>query len=174
MPHDFMPGLAGVPAAKSSISDVDGQRGLLEYRGIRVEELCLHSSYLETTYLLLFGQLPTQAHLARWNEDIVHHRRIKFKIVDLLKCLPEHGHPMDALQAAVAALGMFYPGRNVKDVENNYWSVVRLVAKLPTIVAAWARLRRGDDAIAPRDELGFSESFFYMVTETTPHPLWAG
>ncbi|MGH7148736.1 MAG: citrate/2-methylcitrate synthase, partial [Nitrospiraceae bacterium] len=91
MPHDFMPGLAGVPAAKSAISDVDGQRGVLEYRGIRVEELCLRSSYLETAYLLLFGHLPTQPQFARWHEDIVHHRRIKFKIVDLLKCLPEQG-----------------------------------------------------------------------------------
>src|SRR5678815_5915139 len=89
-----------------------------------------------------------------------------------MKCLPEQGHPMDALQAAVAALGMFYPGRNVQDLENNYWSAVRLIAKLPTIVAAWARLRRGDEAIVPRDELGFSENFFYMLTETTPHPAW--
>ena len=68
---------------------------------------------------------------------------------------------------------MFYPGRNVKDVQNNYWSAVRLIAKLPTIVAAWARLRHGDDAIPPRDDLGFSENFFYMLTETVPHPLWA-
>jgi len=172
MPHDFMPGLAGVPAAKSSISDVDGQRGLLEYRGIRVEELCLRSSFLETAYLLLFGQLPTQPQFAKWHEDVVHHRRIKFKIIDLLKCLPEQGHPMDALQAAVAALGMFYPGRNVKDAENNYWSAVRLVAKLPTIVAAWARLRHGDEYIPPRDDLGFSENFLYMLTETEPLALW--
>src|SRR2546428_3440265 len=172
MPHDFMPGLAGIPAAKSAISDVDGQRGVLEYRGIRVEELCLRSSYLETAYLLLFGHLPTQPELARWNEDIVHHRRIKFKIVDLLKCLPEQGHPMDALQAAVAALGMFYPGRNVLDVENNYWSTVRLVANLPTIVAAWARLRHGDEYIPPRDDLEFSENFLYMLTEAEPVPLW--
>jgi citrate synthase len=69
-------------------------------------------------------------------------------------------------------LGMFYPGRNVKDMENNYWSAVRLIAKLPTIVAGWARLRRGDDTIAPNDDLGFSENFFYMLTETAPHPLW--
>ncbi|MER3424970.1 MAG: citrate synthase, partial [Nitrospiraceae bacterium] len=61
MPHDFMPGLAGVPAAKSSISDVDGQRGILEYRGIRIEELCAKSSFLETSYLLLFGRLPKQS-----------------------------------------------------------------------------------------------------------------
>ncbi len=173
MPHDFMPGLAGVPAAKSAISDVDGQRGILEYRGIRVEELCQHSSFLETSYLLLFARLPTATELKQWVDDVTHHRRIKFRIVDLLKVMPEHGHPMDALQAAVAALGMFYPGRNVKDVENNYWSAVRLVAKLPTIVAAWARLRRGDEYIPPRDDLAFADNFLYMLTETVPHPLWS-
>ncbi|GKS58498.1 citrate synthase [Nitrospira sp.] len=173
MPHDFMPGLAGVPAAASSISDVDGQHGVLEYRGIRVEELCAHSSYLETAYLLLFNRLPTKAEFARWTGDIMHHRRIKFRIIDLLKCLPEHGHPMDALQAAVAALGMFYPGRKVDDTDNNYWSAVRLVAKLPTIVAAWARLRHGDDPVPPRDDLGFSDNFMYMLTERLPHPLWS-
>ena len=173
MPHDFMPGLAGVPAAKSAISDVDGLRGVLEYRGIRVEELCQHSSFLETSYLLLFARLPTATELTRWVDDVTHHRRIKFRIVDLLKVMPEHGHPMDALQAAVAALGMFYPGRNVKDVDNNYWSAVRLIAKLPTIVAAWARLRRGDEYIPPRDDLPFAENFLYMLTETVPHPLWS-
>ena len=173
MPHDFMPGLAGVPAAKSAISDVDGTRGVLEYRGIRVEELCQHSSFLETSYLLLFGRLPTAPELAQWVDDVTHHRRIKFRIVDLLKVMPEHGHPMDALQAAVAALGMFYPGRNVKDVANNYWSAVRLIAKLPTIVAAWGRLRRGDEYIPPRDDLPFSDNFLYMLTETVPHPLWS-
>ena len=173
MPHDFMPGLAGVPAATSSISDVDGQQGVLEYRGIRVEELCAKSSYLETAYLLLFGRLPTSAEFQRWTADVTHHRRIKFRIVDLLKCLPEQGHPMDALQAAVAALGMFYPGRNVKDVQNNYWSAVRLVAKVPTIVAAWARIRHGDDYLPPRDDLGFSENFLYMLTESVPRPLWS-
>ncbi|MFO0768315.1 MAG: citrate/2-methylcitrate synthase [Nitrospiraceae bacterium] len=105
---------------------------------------------LETSYLLLFGRLPTTAELLKWTEDITHHRRIKFRIVDLLKCLPERpsNHPMDALQAAVAALGMFWhPGRNVGTLENNYWSAVRLIAKLPTIVAAWARLRHGDEYI---------------------------
>ena len=173
MPHDFMPGLAGVPAATSSISDVDGQRGVLEYRGIRVEELCEKSSYLETAYLLLFGRLPTPGEFQRWTADVTHHRRIKFRIIDLLKCLPEQGHPMDALQAAVAALGMFYPGREVKDAENNYWSAVRLVAKLPTIVAAWARIRHGDDYLPPRDDLGFSENFLYMLTESVPMPLWS-
>ena len=172
MPHDFMPGLAGVPAARPAVSDVDGQAGILEYRGIRIEELCRRSSFLETTWLLLFGRLPTQEQLAKFTDDVMCHRRIKYHIVDLLKCLPEQGHPMDALQAAVAALGMFYPGRNVKDVENNYWSAVRLIAKMPTIVAAHARLRKGDDYIPPRDDLSFSENFLYMLSEKIPPKTW--
>ncbi|WP_447980546.1 citrate synthase [Candidatus Nitrospira bockiana] len=172
MPHDFMPGLAGVPAAMSGVSDVDGQRGVLEYRGIRIEELSAKSSFLEVCYLLLFGRLPTHAQLVAFINDITYHRRVKYRIIDLIKCLPEHGHPMDALQAAVAALGMFYPGRNVKDVDNNYWSAVRLIAKLPSIIAAYARLRKGDDAIPPRDDLGFAENFLYMLTEKIPPKIW--
>jgi citrate synthase len=173
MPHDFMPGLAGVPAARSRISDVDGQAGVLEYRGIRIEELAAKSTFLETAYLLLFNSLPARLELERFTADITRHRRIKFKIIDLIKCLPESGHPMDALQAAVAALGMFYPGRNVRDQENNYWSAVRLIAKLPTIVAAFARLRRGDDHVPPRDDLSFCENFLYMLTERVPDRLVA-
>lgn len=173
MPHDFMPGLAGVPAAKSAVSDVDGERGILEYRGIQIEDLCTKSSFVETAYLLLFGHLPTKPDLAQFTADLTHHRRIKYRIVDLIKCLPDQGHPMDALQAAVAALGMFYPGRNVKNQDNNYWSAVRLIAKLPTIVAAYARLRRGDDQIPPRDDLNFCENFLYMLSDKTPAKILA-
>ena len=173
MPHDFMPGLAGVPAARSSVSDVDGQRGILEYRGIRIEELCAKSSFLETAFLLLLGRLPAKSELDQFVGDITHHRRIKYRIVDLIKCLPEQGHPMDALQAAVAALGMFYPGRNVKDIDNNYWSAVRLIAKLPTIVAAYARLRPGDDHIPPQDDLNFCQNFLYMLSERVPEKVWS-
>jgi 2-methylcitrate synthase len=68
---------------------------------------------------------------------------------------------------------MFYPGRNVQDIDNNYWSAVRLIAKLPTIVAAYARLRRGDDHIPPRDDLNFCENFLYMLTDSVPQKLWS-
>ena len=173
MPHDFMPGLAGVPAARSTISDVNGETGVLEYRGIRIEELAAKSTFMETAYLLLFNRLPTGLELEKFTGDIALHRRIKFKIVDLIKSLPEQGHPMDALQAAVAALGMFYPGRNVQDPVNNYWSAVRLIAKLPTIIAAFARIRYGNDYVPPRDDLGFSENFLYMLSERTPDPILA-
>src|SRR5207253_8469371 len=113
-------------------------------------------------YLLLYNRLPTRLELERFTADIARHRRIKFKIIDLIKCLPETGRPMDALQAAVAALGMFYTGRNVRNQENNYWSTVRLIAKLPTIVAAFARIRHGDDHVPPRAELRFSENVMHI------------
>jgi len=171
--RDFFPGLAGIPAAKSSISFVDGERGILEYRGIRIEELAEQSSFLETAFLLLFNCLPTQQELGQFTRDVSQHRRLKYRIVDLLKSLPESGHPMDALQSAVAALGMFYPVHNVQDEQTRYLTAVRLIAKLPTIVAAFARLRRGDEAIQPRDDLSYSENFLYMLTEHVPDPKLA-
>jgi citrate synthase len=173
IPQEFSPGLAGVPAAKSSVSFVNGQTGLLEYRGIRIEELAQHSSFLETTYLLLYGELPAQTELDRFTADVTQHRRIKYQISDQNKCLPEHGHPMDALQAVVAALGIFYPARNVLDRQVQYWSAVRLIAKVPTIVAAYYRLRRGDEPIPPHDDLDHAGNFLYMLTEKVPDPLVA-
>ena len=81
--HDFFPGLAGVPAAKSTISSVDGLQGILEYRGIRIEDLARQSSFTETCYLLLFGRLPTKPELEQFHADLTYHRRIKYRIIDL-------------------------------------------------------------------------------------------
>src|SRR5205085_4440167 len=105
----LVPGLADVPVAESAVSFIDGKRARLEYRGIAVEALARESSFEETAWLLLKGDLPTQRELARFDHDLRHHRRLKYKLIDLLKCLPESGHPMGALQAAGAALGMVYP-----------------------------------------------------------------
>jgi citrate synthase len=170
---EYYPGLAGVPAARSKISYLDGQRGVLEYRGIRVQELSEKSSFLETAYLLLFGNLPTKTQLEHFTIDLIQHRRIKYRITDLIKCLPEHGHPMDALQAAVAALGMFYPDTKMENGQTRYLSAVRLIAKLPTIIASYARLRRGDEQVIPRDDLDHTSNFFYMMTRKDPDPLFA-
>ena len=165
---EFSPGLAGVPAAKSKVSSLDGTKGVLEYRGIRIEALAEKSTFIDTAYLLLFGKLPSPTQLDQFERDLRIHRRIKYRIIDLIKCLPEHGHPMDALQAAVAALGMFYPDKNVLDPEIQYISAVRLIAKLPTIIAAYARLRRGDDNVQPRDDLSHAENFLYMLSGKVP------
>jgi len=170
---EYIPGLAGIPAARSKISSLDGQKGLLEYRGIRIDILAKKSHFVETAYLLLFGKLPAQTALERFTQDLIAHRKIKYRITDLMKCLPEHGHPMDALQAAVAALGMFYPAKHVLNTEVQYSSVVRLIAKLPTIIASYTRLRRGDDHILPREDLGHAANFLYMLTGKVPEPMMA-
>jgi citrate synthase len=164
----YVPGLADVPAAESAVSFIDGKRARLEYRGIAVETLAKESCYEETAWLLLKGELPTQRQLADFDDQLRHRRRIKYKIKDLIKCLPETGHPMDALQASVAAMGMFYPARDVTDANVRWESVVRLIAKMPTIVAAFHRLRRGDEAIDPRDDLDHAQNFYWMLFERVP------
>ncbi len=167
---EYRPGLADVPAAESAISFIDGKRSRLEYRGIAVETLARDSSFEETAWLLLKGELPTQRELAAFDDQLRHHRRIKYKLVDLIKCLPETGHPMDALQACVAAMGMFYPSRDVMNPETSWLSVVRLIAKLPTAVAAFHRLRYGDEPIKPRDDLDHASNFYYMLFDKEPSP----
>jgi citrate synthase len=167
---ELRPGLADVPVAESAISFIDGKRARLEYRGIAVETLARESCFEETAWLLLKGDLPTQRELAEFNDRLRHHRRIKYKLKDLIKCLPETGHPMDALQASVAAMGMFYPARDVANPTNNWDSAIRLIAKLPTVVAAFHRLRFGDDAIDPRDDLDHASNFYYMLFERPPSP----
>src|SRR5262249_14390776 len=106
----FRPGLEKVPVAISQVCYLDGDHGVLEYRGYPIAELAQNASFEEASYLLLFSKLPTRAELDSFTLDLVRHRRLKFGIVDMLKCLPDGGHPMHALQAAVAAMGMFYPG----------------------------------------------------------------
>src|SRR3989440_8164487 len=167
---EFRPGLADVPVAESAVSFIDGKRARLEYRGIAVETLARESSFEETALLLLKGDLPSQRELADFDDQLRHHRRIKYKLKDLIKCLPETGHPMDALQAAVAAMGMFYPARDVSNAQSNWDSTIRLVAKLPTVVAAFHRLRFGDEAIDPRDDLDHASNFYYMMFEREPSP----
>jgi citrate synthase len=166
----LIPGLADVPVAESAISFIDGKRARLEFRGIAVETLARESCFEENAWLLLKGQLPTQRELAEFDDELRHHRRLKYKLKDLIKCLPETGHPMDALQAAVAAMGMFYPARDVFNARSNWDSVIRLIAKLPTVVAAFHRLRTGDEALEPRDDLDHAANFYYMLFEREPSP----
>jgi citrate synthase len=167
---DLRPGLADVPVAESGISFIDGKRARLEYRGIAVETLARESSFEETAYLLLRGDLPSQKQLADFDDQLRHHRRIKYKLKDLIKCLPEAGHPMYALQSAVAAMGMFYPARDVSNAHSNWESVIRLIAKIPTAVAAFHRARGGDEPIPPRDDLDHAGNFYYMLFEKEPSP----
>ncbi len=170
MALELIPGLEGVPIAESGVSFVDGKAGRLEYRGIAIEDLAEHGTFEEVSYLLLFGHLPTAAESADFGAKLRTHRRLKYRIVDLIKCLPEAGHPMDALQAGLAAIGMFYPQRHNMDVEARTVACVRLIAKCPSLVAAFDRLRKGDAEIPPRDELSLAANFLYMMTGQEPDP----
>jgi citrate synthase len=170
---EYQPGLEGVPAAQSQVSYVNGQEGILEYRGIAIEELASHSSFVETAYLLIWGQLPTAAELESFEHEITYHRRIKYRIRDMMKCFPESGHPMDALQASAAALGLFYSRRNLEDPAYIRAAVVRLLAKIPTMVTAFQHIRKGNDPVTPRDDLNYADNFLYMLSERQPDPFIA-
>lgn len=170
---EYRPGLEGVPATQSSISYVDGQAGILEYRGIRIEDLAQHGTFLETAYLLIWGGLPSKSELEAFEYEIRYHRRLKYRIRDMMKCFPESGHPMDALQACAAALGLFYSRRALDNPVYIQKAVVRLLAKIPTMVAAFQMMRKGNDPVQPRDDLDYAANFLYMLNEREPDPLSA-
>lgn len=171
--EEFKPGLEGVPATLSSISYVDGKQGLLEYRGIPIQDLANQSTFLETTYLLIWGELPSRKELEDFEHEVRYHRRLKYRIRDMMKCFPESGHPMDALQSCSAALGLFYSRRALDDPQYIRDAVVRLVAKIPTIVAAFQLMRKGNDPVQPSDALDYSANFLYMLNEREPDELSA-
>ncbi|MBI5642154.1 MAG: citrate synthase [Deltaproteobacteria bacterium] len=168
---DVVPGLEGIPAAESAISFIDGDAGILEYRGIPVETLARESDFLEVAYLLIFGHLPEKAEYEKFRTDVTYHTRLKLKILRMMEYLPENGHPMHYLQAVTSAMGMYYPARDTLDAETRYWSAVRLIAKLPTIVAACHRLKHGDAPILPRNDLSFAANFYYTLFECEPTGL---
>jgi len=170
---EFSPGLEGIPATRSKIAYVDGQQGILEYRGIRIEQLATLGTFLEAAYLLIWGTLPTQAELESFQHDVQMHRRIKFRIRDMMKCFPETGHPMDALQTSAAALGLFYARRAIADPNYIRQAAIRLLAKIPTMVAAAHLMRKGNDPIQPNDDLDYASNFLYMLTERVPDPTSA-
>jgi citrate synthase len=177
---EYRPGLEGVPAAKSSVSYVGIQttergekEGVLEYRSIPIQSLAIQGNFLETAFLLIWGRLPTSSELAEFSADIYSHRRIKYRIKDMMKCFPETGHPMDALQASAAALGLFYSRHIVNDADYVRQAVIRLLAKIPTMVAAFQLMRKGNDPVLPRDDLDYAANFLYMLTEKEPDPLMA-
>ena len=170
---EYRPGLEGIPAAQSAISNVDGQKGILEYRGIPIEELASKSTFLETAYLLIWGKLPTSEELIVFEHEVRQNRKIKYRIRDMMKSFPESGHPMDALQASAAALGLFYSRRDLDNPAYIRDAVVRLLATIPTMTAAFELMRSGDDPVRPHSDLDYAANFLYMLNEEIPDPLAA-
>lgn len=174
----YIPGLAGVPATKSKVSFIDGQKGVLTYRGYDIMELAEKSSFEETTLLLLFGELPTQEELSNFDRKLRENRRVKYNIREIMKNLPPTTHPMHMLQVVVASLASFYPsteymsgGTENQDYINDV--TVKIIAHMATLVAQWEHMRNGFDPIEPRKDLTYAENFLYMVTGEEPDPDWA-
>lgn len=178
---EYLPGLEGVPATRSNISCIDGEKGSLTYRGYPIEELAEHSTFEETALLLLDGRLPTHDELAAFDEQVRANRRVKYNIREMMKHLPSAGHPMEMLQTAVASLGMFYPGNDClaspevcEDLDYVHNMTVKIIARMPVIVTMWNHIRSGYDPIEPRRDLSYSENFLYMFTGEDPDPFCAG
>lgn len=175
---EYIPGLAGVPATESKISFIDGQNGVLAYRGYDIQELAEHSSFEETTLLLLFGDLPTADELANFDQKLRDNRRVKYNIREIMKNLPPTTHPMHMLQVVVASLASFYPSTEYMKggTENDEYIndvTVKIIAHMGTLVAMWEHMRNGYDPIEPRKDLTYAENFLYMVTGEEPDKDWA-
>lgn len=172
------PGLEGVAATHSSISHIDGAAGLLSYRGYAIDDLVAHSSFEEVALLLLDGALPDGADLKAFDEGLRSHRQVKYNVREIMKFMPVTGHPMDMLHCAVASLGMFYPQQELSDAERENTPhldamAMRIIARMPTIVAMWEQMRFGNDPIVPRTDLDHAANFLYMISGKEPNPALA-
>ncbi len=178
--NEYLPGLAGVPATKSNISDIDGEKGILYYRGYPIEELAKHSTFEETILLLMNGQLPKKDHLEEFTNRLRTNRALKYHLVDLMKTLPASADPMLMLQTAVSSLGMFYQGSEClidgevcTDLDYVNTATVKIIARMGTLVTAWKHIAKSYDPAPTRYDLNYAESFLYMLTGLDPDPLLA-
>lgn len=175
---EYLPGLAGVPATKSNISSIDGENGVLAYRGYDIRELVEHSNFEETALLLLDGELPGADELEDFDQQLRGERRVKYNLRDIMKYLPSSGRPMEMLQMAVASLGMFYGGEEIltdgyqdEDLYYVHSMSVKIISRMATIVAMWKHIRNGYDPIEPRHDLTHAQNFLYMLDGMEPDPL---
>ncbi len=164
--HD--PGFTNTASCQSGITFIDGDAGILRYRGYPIEQLAESSTYLEVAYLLVHGQLPSASELQTWTFDITHHTIINEKIKRFLDGFHYDAHPMGILVSAVAALSTFYPkSRNVHDEEVRKRSIRRLIAKMPTLSAFAYRYSSGQPYAYPDNDLSYSANFLNMIFRTT-------
>jgi citrate synthase len=161
----YDPALMTTAATSSAITELDGENGILRYRGYPIEQLAEHSNYLEVAYLLINGDLPTKDQLSAWQHDITYHTYIHENVRKrFLEGFHYDAHPMGMLVSAIAALSTFYPeAGEVHDPDNRYKQIVRLIAKMPTLAAACHRFSVGMPFVYPDNSLGFSENFLSML-----------
>ena len=161
-------GLEGVVAADSAIASIDGEKGALRYRGYLIKDLADHSNFVETTWLLWHGELPQRAQLRELGSQLAAHRELPPAALDVLARVAREQGPMDALRTVVSVLSIDDVPGDVADLTANLQRGARLVARFPTIVAAYHRLHQGQQPLKPKPELGHAANFLYMLTGKVP------
>jgi len=161
-------GLEGVVATTSSICYIDGEQGVLAYRGIDIHDLADHSNFEETCYLLWFGRLPKRNELREVRERLAEERKLDASILNLLRVAPKHALPMDVLRTAVSALSFYDPEFQKNDHDANVHKAIRLTSQIAMIVAAYDRIRKGKDVIEPDRNLSHAANFLLMLNGAQP------
>jgi citrate synthase len=164
----YDPAFTNTAACRSAITYIDGAEGILQHRGIPIEQLCEKSSYLEVAYLLVFGELPTTAQLERWTFDVTHHTFVHEDIKNLFETFRYDAHPMGMLLSGVGALSTFYPdAKQIDDPEERYMAAIRLIAKVPTLAAFAYRHNMGLPYVYPDNDLDYAGNFLSMLYKKT-------
>ena len=181
-PEDFGmmsydPAFKNTASTKSTITYIDGAKGILRYRGYPIEQLAEKSNYLEVAYLILNGELPTKEEYTEWEYEILHHTFVHENIKRLMQHFRYDAHPMGMFIATISAMSTFYPeGRNIEDPHNRLIQIMRLIAKVPTVAAFSYRHMRGLPYVYPDNDLSYSGNFLNMLDKMTqvkytPNPI---
>jgi citrate synthase len=166
-------GLEDVVVSTSDICFIDGREGRLLYRGFDVDDLVEHSTFEEVVFLLWQGHLPSKKELADHVKALATNRKISPKVIAMLRQLPKKTTPMEVLRTGVSALSPFDPDAADSSHEADIRKATRLTAQMPTLVAAWERIRRGKPPVAPNPRLSLAANFLYMLTGKKPTDLAA-
>lgn len=161
-------GLQDIVVAASSICYIDGQKGILSYRGIDIHDLAKNSTFEEVCYLLWFGHLPKEKELADTKEEMAHSRSLPEPVIELIKSFPSNAPPMEVLRTAVSALSLYDPDSAANDLQANLRKTYRLTGQVASIVAVADRARKGLTPIAPDPNLPHAANFVYMLTGDKP------
>src|SRR3984957_11506149 len=160
----YDPAYMATASCRSAITFIDGEKGILEYRGYPIEQLAEQSSYLEVAYLLVHGRLPSTAELEEWEHHITIHTFVHENVKEFIQGFRYDAHPMGMLLASVGALSTFYPEASaIKDPESRYIQVIRLLAKMPTLAAFAYRHNRGMPYVYPDNDLSYAGNFLSMI-----------
>jgi citrate synthase len=164
----YDPAFTNTAACRSSVCFIDGEAGVLEYRGYPIEQLCEESTYLEVAYLLVYGDLPTQEELDEWIFEITHHTYVHENIKKFVEGFRYDAHPMGMLLATTGALSTFYPAaKNIDDRMERHMAAVRLIAKVPTLAAFAYRHNLGLPYVYPDNDLSYPGNFLSMMFKMT-------